>query len=155
MIPFSRKEFAILEALVYIALHHSVQPISGKKLADVQQLSTRYLEQMMQKLVHAKLLRSIRGPRGGYLLARERRKVSIGEIIALLHDGDEEHTIHASTALASKVILPFAERAGVALEEALHNTTLADLCEEAYKHQATNIKTNQPAERTGRSDFII
>lgn len=154
MIPFSKKEFSVLEALVYIALHHSVQPISGKKLADVQQVSTRYLEGMMQKLVHAGVLRSIRGPRGGYLLARERRKVSIGEILSILHSGDDEHTIKASSRLAEKVIFPFCQKAGEALEDELYGVTLADLCEEAYKHQATDTPEKQEIERI-RSDFAI
>lgn len=154
MIPFSRKEFSVLEALVYIALHHSTQPISGKKLADVQQVSTRYLEGMMQKLVHAKVLRSIRGPRGGYLLARERRKVSIGEILSILHSGDDDHNITPTTTLAKKVIFPFCQKAGEALEDELYGVTLADLCEEAYKNQATDTPEKQAIERI-RSDFAI
>ena len=41
----------------------------------------RHLETLLQGLVHAKILKGVRGPRGGYELARERRRITVGEIV--------------------------------------------------------------------------
>ena len=42
------------------------------------------LEQVLQQLVRADILRGVRGPRGGYRLARERRRISLGEVVRVL-----------------------------------------------------------------------
>jgi Rrf2 family iron-sulfur cluster assembly transcriptional regulator len=154
MIPFTRKAFYAFEAVCYIALHHSTHPISGKKLADVQNLPPRYLEQIMQKLVHAGVLRSIRGPRGGYVLARERRKITMGDIFDILQDADDEQKLGALTPLAEKVIHPYLEEIGQVMTEELRKTTLADLCEEAYSKQATGSELFT-ATHQEKGDFII
>ena len=55
----------------------------------------------MQKLVRAGILRGVRGPRGGYLLAREKRRITVADICAALAEEDE---IPASTPLGAQVV---------------------------------------------------
>ena len=56
-------------------------PVAAKALAARHRLPPRHLETLLQGLVQAKILKGVRGPRGGYELARERRKITLGEIV--------------------------------------------------------------------------
>jgi Rrf2 family protein len=88
----------------------------------------RYLEQMMQKLVRAGVLRGVRGPSGGYLLAREKRRITLADISKAV---GEEETIPASTPLGNKIVVPTLSKCHEALFKQLGETTIADLCEQA------------------------
>lgn len=128
MITLSKRLYYAIEAVLFIAYNAGGAPLSGKDIADQQQLPPRYLEQMMQRLVRAGLLRGVRGPRGGYLLAREKRRISVGEICAALEEPDEEPF---STVLAGQVVWPVIEEARARLLQHLNTVTIADLCERA------------------------
>ncbi len=126
---FPKKIFHAVEALLNIALNQSNHPLSGKALAQLQNLPPRYLEQMLQKLVHEGILRSLRGPRGGYVLGRERRRITLAEIITAIQ---AEEDIIASSNLIDKVVLPHFTQAQNVLLEPLAKITLSQLCDEAY-----------------------
>jgi Rrf2 family protein len=128
MIQFSKKLFYAIEAVLYIAYNAGSEPTSSKEIAAKQGMPPRYLEQMMQKLVHAGVLRGVRGPHGGYLLAREKRRITIADICKAL-DGDE--AIPASTPLGNQVVVPLIRKFQTALNTQLHETTIADLYEQA------------------------
>ncbi len=70
-----------VRALFDIAYHSSGLPIQIKDISKRQQISQRYLEQIFQKLRKAGLLKSKRGPNGGYVLARPANEISIGNVI--------------------------------------------------------------------------
>ena len=76
-----RKGILAIAAVVDIALHDGEHPVSAKTLAVRHGLPPRHLETLLQGLVQANILKGVRGPRGGYELARERRKISAGEIV--------------------------------------------------------------------------
>ena len=80
----SKKLFYAVEAVLFIAYNAKTGPISGRDIAEKQSLPPRYLEPMMQKLVHAGILRGVRGPQGGYVLGRERRRITLADICAAL-----------------------------------------------------------------------
>src|SRR5471030_1433720 len=77
----SRRSMLAISAVVDIALHSRPSPVAAKMLAARHRLPPRHLETLLQGLVHAKILKGVRGPRGGYELARERRRITIGEIV--------------------------------------------------------------------------
>ena len=81
--------FALLAALD-IALHARGRPVSSKELAARDDLPPRRLEVLLQAMVRAGILRSLRGPAGGYELARERRRICVGEIVRVALGVDEE-----------------------------------------------------------------
>jgi Rrf2 family protein len=60
------------------------------EIAQRQQIPDRYLEQMLTSLRRAGILRSIRGPRGGYQLTRSPSEVMVSEVVACL-EGDNSH----------------------------------------------------------------
>jgi Rrf2 family iron-sulfur cluster assembly transcriptional regulator len=161
MMPFSRKIFHAIEAVLYVALHHTTHPISGRALADRQNLPPRYLEHILQDLVHSGILRSIRGPRGGYLLARERRRITIGHIVDILSQGEDDSDTQKAplTPLAEAVVLPYCHSIGDIVRAELHKTTLAQLCEQSYSLQLTTPSPSSGTKSRGGSpkkqDFVI
>src|SRR5579863_8556702 len=66
----SRRSVLAIAAVVDVALHGAKAPVAAKALAARHKLPTRHLETLPQGLVHAKILKGVRGPRGGYELAR-------------------------------------------------------------------------------------
>jgi Rrf2 family transcriptional regulator, iron-sulfur cluster assembly transcription factor len=70
-----------LRALFDIAYNMGTQPAQIQDISRRQQISPRYLEQIFQSLKKAGILKSKRGPQGGYTLARTPEKISILEII--------------------------------------------------------------------------
>src|SRR5476649_2577374 len=81
MILLPRRSLLAIAAVVDVALHARPSPVAAKSLAARHKLPPRHLETLLQGLVHANILKGVRGPRGGYELARERRKISAGEIV--------------------------------------------------------------------------
>ncbi len=79
----SRRSVLAIAAVVDVALHSRSGPVSAKALAARHKLAPRHLETLLQGLVHEKILNGVRGPHGGYVLARERRRVTVGEIVRL------------------------------------------------------------------------
>jgi len=68
-------------AMVDLAMHSDNKPISLADIADRQEISLSYLEQLFAKLRRGGLVRSVRGPGGGYLLAHEDTETRISDII--------------------------------------------------------------------------
>ena len=68
-------------AMVDIAQHSQGNPVALNEVAQRQEISISYLEQLFSKLRRAGLVRSVRGPGGGYLLSRDGEQIRISEII--------------------------------------------------------------------------
>ena len=93
MLQLSRKTLLALEAVIDIAFNARPEPVQAKEITARQGVPQRYLEQVMQQLVRAGILKGVRGPRGGYRLARERRRISVGDVVRVaesIEDGEEE-----------------------------------------------------------------
>ena len=76
-----------LRALIDLAQHGGEGPVSITSIAERQEISERYLVQLMSKLKKAGIIQSIRGAQGGYVLAKELEEVSVGEVLRAL-EGD-------------------------------------------------------------------
>ena len=70
--------------MVDLAQHYADGPIPLAAIATRQDLSAKYLEQLIILLKGAGLIRSVRGRRGGYMLARKPEEISVGEIVETL-----------------------------------------------------------------------
>jgi len=131
----SRRSMLAIGAVVDIALHSRPSPVAAKALAARHRLPPRHLETLLQGLVHAKILKGVRGPRGGYELARERRRITLGEIVRTavsLSTADPEY-VGAHSRLLEKVIDPSVRKAGEPFLANLDSITVEDLCELADK----------------------
>jgi Rrf2 family protein len=100
-----RKGLLAIAAVVDVALQTDGRPISAKTLATRHGLPPRHLESVLQSLVRVGILKGIRGPHGGYELARERHGVTANDILraaGTVHEAGEE----PNSELVAKVVLP-------------------------------------------------
>jgi Rrf2 family iron-sulfur cluster assembly transcriptional regulator len=130
-----RREILAIAAVVDVALNSGPAPVASKALAARHHLPPRHLELLLQGLVHANILKGVRGPRGGYELAREKRQLTVGEIVraalALSAAGPSE--IGASSALFQLVIEPAVRKAADGFLANLDAITIEELCAEAVE----------------------
>lgn len=133
MILLSRRSVLAIAAVVDIALHARPKPVAAKVLADRHNLPPRHLETVLQALVRQGILKGVRGPRGGYELARERRRITAGEIVrvAMTATGEDGLPPMPESRLVDQVVAPVVKVAGEAFLEALDKVTVEDLCHQA------------------------
>ena len=77
----SRKGILAIAAVIDVAINARNRPVSAKALAARHKLPSRHLEPVLQALVREGILRGIRGPHGGYEVAREHRRISAEDIL--------------------------------------------------------------------------
>ncbi len=150
MILLPRRCMLAIAAVVDVALHARPTPVAAKALAARHSLPPRHLETLLQALVRANILKGVRGPRGGYELARERRRITVAEIVrAAIHDADTEMaSSEPDSQLLTEVVSPLVAEAGTGFLAALNTTSVDDLCEQARQKGAA-------AARMGDVDFTI
>ncbi len=132
-----KSEYAIL-ALLELAIHYqSGEPLQIRQIAAQQNIPERYLEQLLATLRRGGLVKSQRGSKGGYLLAREPWKINIFEVLGCL-EGLDVQTCEEDTTpktVDSAVIAEIWHEARQAANLVLQNYTLADLCEKRNTRQ--------------------
>lgn len=137
MILLSRRSQLAIAAVVDIALHARPHPVAAKLLAARHQLPPRHLETLLQELVRVGILKGVRGPRGGYELARERRRITAGEIarVAMQEAIAEDAGPLPQSRLIDEVICPRIQRASAAFLAELDGVTVETLCREAQQQE--------------------
>jgi len=73
-----------LRAILELAMEHGKGPLQIKVIAERQEISNKYLEQIMAILKSVGLVRSIRGAKGGYVLAKEPKNIQISDVFVAL-----------------------------------------------------------------------
>lgn len=127
-----------LRAMFDLALHYGQGPIPLKLIAERQQLSDNYLEQLIAALRKAGLVESIRGAQGGYVLAHRPEEITVGDIIRVLEgpiapldcvneeepaaDCDQFHCCISRNVWA---------KVRDSITEVIDSISLADMCQEA------------------------
>jgi Rrf2 family iron-sulfur cluster assembly transcriptional regulator len=86
----STKARYAVTAMMDLALHEKARPVTLADISHYQGISLSYLEQLFAKLRKEGLVSGVRGPGGGYRLARPSSEISIAEVVAAIN-GDEEH----------------------------------------------------------------
>ena len=140
MILLPRRCVLAIAAVIDIALNARPRPVAAKALATRHSLPPRHLETLLQSLVHAHILKGVRGPHGGYELARERRKISAGEIVraSLSASNADEESEGAKSELIDDIVTPLVEAAGQSFLRQLDEITVDELCR--------NVDTRPPSE---------
>jgi Rrf2 family iron-sulfur cluster assembly transcriptional regulator len=134
MLKLSRKTVLALEAVLDVAYNARPNPVQARDITERQGIPQRYLEQVMQQLVRAGVLKGVRGPRGGYTLARERRRVTVGDVVRVVSALEAEgEDCPAGGALADMVIGPLWDDMQAGLLASLDAITMEDLCREAVE----------------------
>ena len=123
----SHKGALAVAAVIDIALHCQTRPVSAKALAARNGLTPRHLEPVLQALVHAGILRSVRGPNGGYEIARDRREISADDVIRVAETSESGSTARMVTPILANVIIPVFAQAEQAFSAVLTKISIDDL----------------------------
>jgi Rrf2 family protein len=149
MNSLSRRSLLAIAAVTDIALHARPMPVSAKALAARHNLPPRHLEPVLQALVRSGILKGLRGPRGGYELARERRRITAGDIVRVAMTTFEEEGASPlpQSPLVDAVIEPLVKRGTDSFLAELDKMTVEDLCHRAQAEGAV--------EQAAHIDFTI
>jgi Rrf2 family protein len=130
MMRFSRKTLLALEAVLDVAYNARPDPVQSKDITARLGIPQRYLEQVMQQLVHEGVLKGVRGPRGGYTLARERRRITAGEIVRIVDalERAEDEAEETVSDLGARVVRPVWRAAQESVLAQLDAITMEELC---------------------------
>jgi Rrf2 family iron-sulfur cluster assembly transcriptional regulator len=132
----TKAQYAV-RAMVSLSLHGADRPLALRDIAGREQISLAYLEQLFVKLRRGKIVRSVRGPGGGYVLARPAEQIRVDEII----DSVEESLVPVSCmdaqgrCVCDDVCVSHGvwQGLGQRVRGFLSSITLADLTSEAIK----------------------
>src|SRR6476469_3037142 len=132
MALLSRRGLLAIAAVIDVALHGKGGPVSAKVLAARHSLPARHLEPVLQALVRVGILKGIRGPRGGYELARERRRISADDILRAAGTIEEVgDPVRADSAMLNEVVIPAVGQAERAFSAALSRINIDELVRKA------------------------
>lgn len=126
-----------LRAMVDLALHQDQGPVLRKDIVARQEISSDYLAQLFRKLKHAGLLESMKGPGGGYMLARNASEISAGAVLRAVEELLEPVFCVTANPEIICTRMDFCvthllwRRLGQQIIELLDSVTLAELCAQA------------------------
>lgn len=131
-----------LRAVLDLAMHAEEEAVALSSIAERQSISISYLEQLIAKLKKAGIVNSIRGAQGGYVLAKEKKDISVGDILRAL-EGDlnpvncseltgGESQCNGSDLCVTKYVW---KRISDSINNTVDEITLAELVEEGHAVQ--------------------
>ncbi len=124
-----------MRAVIALACHEGSKPVTLRDISKEEGISLSYLEQLFVKLRKGNIVRSVRGPGGGYVLARPSSEISVGDIITVVEEPlnpvaclDEDAMIceRADMCITQKVWKGLAEK----IREFLGSISIEDLRQE-------------------------
>lgn len=151
MLRPSKKMLFAIEAVLDIAYHAGGEPVQSREITRRQGIPRRYLEQTLQQLVRSGILVGVRGPHGGYRLARERRRISVGEIVRVvqsLETAEDPYQDLPASELGKQVIRPMWTELQQEIMDRLDAINIDELCTRAYQGGI-------PSEAQAKLDFTI
>jgi len=124
-----------MRAIIELAQHEAKRPLQLKVIAERQDISVKYLEQLMSLLRSAGFVRSVRGSKGGYVLARPADQIKLDEVFRCLEGPvttaecteDESYCERSSDCAARQVWI----RVENAIREVLGSIKLSDLVQQS------------------------
>ncbi len=120
--------------LVDLARHNNQGPIQIGEISKRQDISVKYLEQLIRPLKQASMVTSVRGPKGGHMLAKNPKNITLGQIVRLFEGQAElveciSNPEQCNMSDDCQVRLAWKEATRV-LYEKLDSTTISDLMQE-------------------------
>jgi len=148
MILGTKARYAVM-AMVELAGHDAEKPVRLEKLAEAQEITVPYLEQLFSKLRRSGLVKSVRGPGGGYALAQAAGDIRISDIVEAVDeslkmtrcDGHKEFGCMATKARC--LTHDLWDGLGARIYDYLHSVTLAD------------VRNKRPAASSQRSEVFF
>lgn len=129
-------------AMYELALHYGEGPVSLKLVAEKQNISEHYLEQLMGGLRRTGFVRSVRGAQGGYELTKDPASITVGDVLRVLEgpiapvdcviDDNADYCFRADSCVTRSIWAKVRD----SINKVVDSITLADLCkEEKTGHQ--------------------
>ncbi|RDY24785.1 Rrf2 family transcriptional regulator [Romboutsia maritimum] len=135
-----------LKAMFELSLNQNKGPVPLKVIAKKQNISDQYLEQIFSALKKSGLVKSVRGAQGGYLLAKEAKDISVGDILVVLEGpvslSDcvlDEDVCENSNVCVTKIVW---EKMKKGIEDVINSITLQDMINDYNKTKVNNDITN-------------
>lgn len=129
-VPFSAKtEYGLVSLVELAAIYSQGGVLQVTEIAQRQGIPDRYLEQMLTSLRRGRILRSIRGPRGGYQLARHPAEIRISEVVSCLEGERSPRAAASRDTPEFSVISSLQDRLEQTQQAILEGTTLEALLE--------------------------
>jgi Rrf2 family cysteine metabolism transcriptional repressor len=124
-----------IRAIIELAQHKTEEPLQLKVIAQRQNISVKYLEQLITVLKSAGFVRSIRGSKGGYILAKAAEEIRLSDVFKCLEGSvttaecvEDENYCNKSADCVARDLWVQVERA---IEDVLRSVTLQDLVDRA------------------------
>ncbi|MBU5426714.1 Rrf2 family transcriptional regulator [Tissierella pigra] len=127
-----------LKSMFQLSLYYGNGPIALKQIADEQNLSENYLEQLFSTLKKEGLINSVRGAQGGYMLSKEPKEITVGQILRVLEGnmapsdcvmGDEHECSREDRCVTKQVWVRIKD----SIDEVIDSITLQDMIDDENK----------------------
>lgn len=123
-----------LKAVIDLALNDSQKSVTIKSIAERQNISETYLEQLIPNLKKAGIVKSVRGAQGGYFLSREPKDITVGQILRALEGSlalvgcvDNSIECNGKDECISRIVW---EKIQKSIDNTIDNITLEELIQE-------------------------
>ena len=132
-----------LRLMLDLALNEKEEPIRVKEIAGRQEISDKYLEQIISVLTKAGYVRSMRGPQGGYRLVKSAKNYTVGDILRLTEGKLSpvaclEDEFNLCERKEGCMTLPLWEKLDEAIKSVVDTVTLQDLIDWHYNKNNDN-----------------
>ncbi|MBI5327663.1 MAG: Rrf2 family transcriptional regulator [Deltaproteobacteria bacterium] len=140
----TKGQYAV-RAMVSLVCHENGGPITLKDISESEGISLAYLEQLFVKLRKGNIVKSVRGPGGGYVLARPASEIKVGEVITVVEeslnpvaclDGDISMCTRTNKCVTQRVWKGLGDK----MKEFLDSITIEDLSREANELKSAGVK---------------
>ena len=135
-----------LKAMFQLSLNENNGPLPLRNIASKQNISEQYLEQLFSSLKKSGLVKSVRGAQGGYLLSKEAKDITVGDILIALEGpvslSDcllDDYVCENSSKCITKVVW---ERIKKGIEDVTNSITLQYMIDDYNKNVLENDITN-------------
>jgi Rrf2 family transcriptional regulator, cysteine metabolism repressor len=136
-----------VRALLELAIDYEKGPLQIKTIAEREKISNKYLEQLISILKTSGLVLSIRGPKGGYVLAKRPEEIKLSEVFEVLEGKvtafdclvDKTYCSRCGDCLTKNVWLKMQD----AINSVLSAVTLKDMADDAAKHKESKTEVYQ------------
>lgn len=128
-------------AILDLAYNYAGKPVQVKDISKRQEIPLRYLEQIFRGLKKSNIVKSVRGPAGGYYLAKDPKEITVGDIIRATREpinpvfcvDNETESIKRCSRAEQCVMRLVWKEAGEKITEFFDSVTIDDLCDKAKK----------------------
>ena len=135
----SKGRYAV-RAILDLTFSSNGRPVRLQEISERQKISLHYLEQLFRRLRKGSVVKSVRGPGGGYVLARSMDEISIKDVLVSVGENiNPARDLIGSDDLKSNTVefvltKTYFENLGILMQEYLSTTSIGDLIRKARGH---------------------